>query len=178
MDMSQLRRTLFLVLAVITIGIAPAMASNHLKGDSKTDKKAAPKTGPDAPPSVTTTAPVKVEITTFTQLHDGDTVNFTATVVNTGSATVARVPWAIRDVKGNQNLAEGTQENLRPGGTFDMTARWTKVKVTKTESFFFEAYVDPTGKVLKNTALIEKQIKKATVVIMYVAPFNPAKPGF
>jgi CARDB protein len=117
-----------------------------------------------APKGIGGTAPApapatitKVEITGSTipgQAYVNDTVTVSATIKNTGTATVATVPWLIQDSTLNKALASGQETNFSPGSTKQVTATWKADEGTH----HIQVYVDPTGTTFKNTAPVSSQI--------------------
>jgi hypothetical protein len=110
--------------------------------------------------------PIKVEAVALSVSpefpKDGDTVTVTFTIKNTGAGTVAKVPWAIHNATGNQQLASGSLQNLTPGQSVQLPpATWT----AKPGNQMLQGYVDPTGKELANTAPVARQILERNLYV-------------
>ena len=154
-----------LVLVMLVLGVAPAWATQHLQ--KQPPKTPAPREGAE---KRETAAPIKVEVEALSMQPPAPALYAAVTIYvgirNTGAGTVAKVPWAIRLATDRRNLAEGDLTNVRPGEYRVVEARWTATGGTH----LFQAYVDPTGTQLKNTAAVASQVKELSVTVLRELP--------
>jgi len=169
----------FRVLGALGIGIVfaasavTAWASGTMQKapSGQMQQKAPAQTGK----TIQTAPPIKMEAQSLTvtpaQPQAGQQVTVKFTVKNTGTGTVAKVPWSIHLATDNQTLGQGEKMNLGPGESFEVTAQWTPSAGQK----LLQGYVDPTGQALKNTAPVSAQIKELSVTVAAAA--SASTPG-
>jgi len=106
--------------------------------------------------------PIKLEVTGLTiepaNPKAGDRVTVKLTIKNTGTGTVANVPWSIE--ADNQRVGEGTEGSVTAGSSFTKTAQWTATA----GKHQFSGDVD-LQKTLKNTAPPAARIKGLEVTV-------------
>jgi hypothetical protein len=76
-------------------------------------------------------------------------VALTFQIKNHGQGRVENIPWAIHDASTNRTLRTGTQGALATGETVMMSTVW---QPGSGGPHMLQAYVDPSGTALKNTA--------------------------
>jgi hypothetical protein len=76
-------------------------------------------------------------------------VTLTFQIKNHGQGRVENIPWAIHDASINRTLKTGTQGALAPGETVTISTVW---QPGSGGPHLLQAYVDPSGTALKNTA--------------------------
>jgi Divergent InlB B-repeat domain/CARDB len=76
-------------------------------------------------------------------------VTLTFQIKNHGQGRVENIPWAIHDASLNRTFKTGTQGALAPGETIVISTVW---QPNSGGPHLLQAYVDPSGTALKNTA--------------------------
>ena len=125
-----------------------------------------PQTAVEAVPS----SNVEIVDFSFTSPHvrPGESQVARMTVRNSGTATVAVIPWAIHLYTGNRTLATGQQTNVPAGTSFIVTARWTVAAGT----YKVQGYIDPTSKILKNSAPLTSQTVERNLSVPEITGYD------
>jgi hypothetical protein len=163
-------RALSVIAAVAVLGPAlTAWASGTMQKAPSGSMQKAPTTQQKAPTSGAAPA-IKVEAQSLTVTPSapqaGQQVTVKFVFKNTGTGTVAKVPWSIHLYTSNQTLKTDNKTNLEPGATYEASATWTPGSAG---TYKVQGYIDPTGKELKNTAPVSAQIKELDVNVAAAA---------
>src|SRR5215510_2529492 len=76
-------------------------------------------------------------------------VTLTFQIKNHGQGRVENIPWSIHDASVNRTIKTGTQAALAPNETVTISTVW---QPNSGGPHVLQAYVDPSGTALKNTA--------------------------